>query len=499
MTEVSILTNLSPHAAEPTKSSAATYAGLHLYIDGEFIGVQNRRTMPVADPGTGQAIGELPLAEAADIARAVDAAHRAFRAWKRESPLVRSDILRKAAALIRERAQEIGCHITMDQGKPLHEAVAEVISSAEHLEWHAEEGRRIYGRVIPARSPDVQQTVLREPIGVCAAFSPWNFPFNQALRKVAAALATGCTVVLKGPEESPSAIVALARIFDDCGLPPGCLNIVWGVPSEISTQLIESPLVRKISFTGSVPVGKHLAALAGAQMKRMTMELGGHAPVIVCNDADVERAATMLASYKFRNAGQVCVSPTRFFVQRGVYERFIDRYLDEVKKIRVGYGLERGVTMGPLAHGRRVAEIENFVADARERGAEIALGGARVHPVGNYFAPTVVLAPSNQSRLMNEEPFGPIVGIVPFDELDAVLAEANRLPFGLASYVFTTSIHNAHRISRELEAGMVNINHFGMGPAEIPFGGVKDSGFGSEGGTESFDGYLVTKFVTQLN
>ncbi|AOJ91021.1 NAD-dependent succinate-semialdehyde dehydrogenase [Burkholderia sp. MSMB0856] len=475
------------------------YAPLRLYVDGRFLQADGRRTQPVLDPGSGRVLGELPLASPDDIDAAINAAHRAFATWRHESPLVRSDILRRAAALVRERADDVGRHITMDQGKPLREAIAEVISSAEQLEWHAEEGRRTYGRVVPSRSPDVIQMVVREPIGVCAAFSPWNFPFSQAMHKIAAALASGCTLVLKGPEESPSAIVALAHIFHDAGLPAGCLNIVWGVPGDVSTQLIESPLVRKISFTGSVPVGKRLAALAASHMKRMTMELGGHAPVIVCEDADIERAATMLAAYKFRNAGQVCVSPTRFFVQRAVFDRFVGAYLDAVGKIRVGYGLEEGVTMGPLAHARRVSEIDAFVADATARGAEIVAGGARLAGPGHYFAPTVVLAPPRETRLMNDEPFGPIVGIVPFDELDDALAEANRLPFGLASYAFTRSSRNAHRIGRALEAGMVNINHFGMGPAEIPFGGVKDSGFGSEGGTETFDGYLVTKFITQLN
>ena len=484
--------------------SAATpqgqpYPPLFLYIDGEFLGTGTLASREVHDPGTGRVVGALPLAGPGEIDQAIAAAHRAFLVWRRESPLVRSDILRRAAGLIRARASEIGRNITIDQGKPLHEAVGEVVSSAEYLEWHAEEGRRIYGRVVPARSPDVQQTVLREPIGVCAAFSPWNFPFSQALHKVAAALASGCTLVLKGPEESPSAIVALAQAFHDAGLPPGCLNIVWGVPSEVSAQLIASPLVRKVSFTGSVPVGKHLASLAAAQMKRMTMELGGHAPVIVCDDADIDRAAAMLAAYKFRNAGQVCVSPTRFFVQRGAYVQFVDRFVAAVKGIRVGYGLDAGTMMGPLANECRVATIDALVQDAAANGAEIAVGGRALSGDGCYFEPTIVLAPTSEARLMNEEPFGPLVGILPFDDLDAALAEANRLPFGLASYAFTTSTRNAHRISRELEAGMVNINHFGMAPAEIPFGGIKDSGFGSEGGTETFDGYLVTKLITQLN
>ena len=489
----------TPLTSRMTPDAQRDYAPLHLYVDGRFLQADGRRTQPVLDPGTGHVLGELPHATRDDIDAAVHAAHRAFATWRRESPLARSDILRRAAALVRERAESIGRHITMDQGKPLREAIAEVMSSAEQLEWHAEEGRRTYGRVVPSRSPDVAQMVLREPIGVCAAFSPWNFPFSQATHKIAAALASGCTLVLKGPEESPSAIVALAHIFHDAGLPAGCLNIVWGVPGNVSKQLVESPLVRKISFTGSVPVGKQLAALAASHMKRMTMELGGHAPVLVCADADVERAATMLAAYKFRNAGQVCVSPTRFFVQRPVFDRFVATYLDTIGRIRVGYGLEEGTTMGPLAHARRVSEIDAFVADAKSKGADIAVGGTVLQGPGHYFAPTVVLGPGRDTRLMNEEPFGPIVGIVPFDALDDALAEANRLPFGLASYAFTTSASDAHRIGRALEAGMVNINHFGMGPAEIPFGGVKDSGFGSEGGTETFDGYLVTKFITQMH
>ena len=475
------------------------YPELSLYIAGRFIDAQGRRTQAVHDPATLQPLGLLPWAEAEDVEAAVQAAHAAFAGWRRVSPLERSDLLRRVAALARERAPEIGRAMTLDNGKPLADAVAEVLNAAEHVDWHAEEGRRVYGRVVPARQPGVRQLVVREPVGVCAAFSPWNFPFGQAMKKAAAAIAAGCPIVLKGPEESPSALVAMARLFHDAGLPPGVFNLLWGAPADISRQLIESPLVRVVSFTGSVPVGRQLAALAGLHMKRMTMELGGHAPVLVCADADIERAATMLAAYKFRNAGQVCVSPTRFFVQRPVFERFVAAYLDAVGTIRVGYGLEEGTTMGPLAHARRVSEIDAFVADAKAKGAEIAAGGTRLQGPGHYFAPTVVLGPTRESRLMNDEPFGPIVGIVPFEELDDALAEANRLPFGLASYAFTASARNAHRIGRALEAGMVNINHFGMGPAEIPFGGVKDSGFGSEGGTETFDGYLVTKFITQMN
>ena len=480
-------------------TTAHAYETLCQYIDGEFIGVGNGPSQPVFNPADGGVLARLPRGNGDDVARALVAAERAFRTWRHESPLRRSEILRRVAALARERAEAIGRNITLDQGKPLAEAIGEVNGSAEHAEWHAEEGRRIYGRVIPPRLPEVRQMVLREPIGVCAAFSPWNFPFNQALRKIAAALASGCTLVLKGPAEAPSAVCALSRLFHDAGLPPGCLNVVWGSAEEISRQLIESPVVRMISFTGSVPVGKHLAALAGQHMKRTTMELGGHAPVIVCADADVDRAADLLAPYKFRNAGQVCISPTRFLVQRPVLERFTERFLERIRTVRVGSGLEPGVTMGPVASDRRLAEMIAFADDARDTGGEVVAGGQRIGQQGSFFEPTVVLNPASGSRLMNEEPFGPMAAIVPFDDLDEAIDTANRLPFGLAAYGFTSSSRSAHRLATLLEAGMVNLNHFGMAPAEIPFGGIKDSGFGSEGGTETFDTYLVTKLVTQMN
>ncbi|AEI82429.1 NADP+ dependend succinate-semialdehyde dehydrogenase GabD (plasmid) [Cupriavidus necator N-1] len=473
------------------------YDNLYLYIDGEFIDGAQRRSQTVSNPADGSVLGELPHASADDLDRALAAAQRAFLSWRLESPLVRSEILRRAAHLARERAREIGRHITLDQGKPLAEAESEVLSAAEHAEWHAEEGRRIYGRVIPARTPEVEQVVLREPIGVSAAFTPWNFPFSQAMRKIAAALASGCTIIIKGPEDAPSALVALARLFHDAGLPNGCLNVVWGVPHEVSRHLIESSVVRKVSFTGSVAVGKQLAALAGSQMKRTTMELGGHAPVIVCDDADVDDAARKLVAFKYRNAGQVCISPTRFLVHRTVYERFVDAFLLYTSRIRIGPGLAEGTTMGPLAHQRRVSEMQEFVTDARNGGAEIAAGGARLGDTGCFFAPTVILDPAAQSQVMTQEPFGPLAAIVPFGELDSAIALANGLPFGLAAYAFTSSSRNAHAISRGLEAGMVNINHFGAGLAEVPFGGMKDSGLGSEGGVETFEGYLITKLVTR--
>jgi succinate-semialdehyde dehydrogenase/glutarate-semialdehyde dehydrogenase len=478
---------------------ANVYEELALYIDGSFISGGGRREQDVHDPATGGVIARLPHATREDLDAAIDAAQRAFEKWRSVSPLEKSRILRKVGELTRERAQAIGRNITLDQGKPLAEAVGEVTRCADHCDWHAEECRRIYGRVIPPRLPNVRQMVLREPVGVCAAFTPWNFPFNQAIRKIAAAVGAGCTIILKGPEDTPSAVVAIARMFDEAGLPPGVLNVVWGVPNEISDHLIRSPIVRKISFTGSVAVGKQLASLAGAHMKRVTMELGGHSPVIVCDDADLERAADMLTAQKFTNAGQVCVSPSRFYVQHKGFDRFLARFLERTKSIKVGPGLEPDTKMGPLAHERRLAVMDAFVADATERGAHIEAGGGRIGTRGYFFEPTVITGATDDSRLMTEEPFGPLAPCVPFKDLDEAIRRANSLPFGLSAYAFTTSSRNALALQNGINAGMVNINHFGMALPETPFGGVKDSGIGSEGGVETFDGYLNTKFVTQMD
>lgn len=476
----------------------STYPSLSLYINGQFLSGEGRKTQDVFNPANQQVIGQLPHASKADLDLALQSAQKAFETWRKSSPLDRSNILRKVAALTRERAEAIARNITLDQGKPLGEALAEVRSCAEHAEWHAEEARRIYGRVIPARQPNVRQLVIKEPVGVCAAFTPWNFPFNQAIRKMVAAIGAGCTLILKGPEDSPSAVVALAQLFQDAGLPPGVLNIVWGVPSEVSTYLIESPIVRKISFTGSVAVGKHLSSLAGLHMKRVTMELGGHSPVLVFDDADIEPAAEMLARTKLRNAGQVCVSPTRFYVQEKAYDKFLAKFLDVIKSVKVGDGLEKSTQMGPLAFDRRVTAMQSFVDDANRRGAKVLTGGERIGNVGSFFAPTVVTEIGDDSMLMTEEPFGPIAPVVRFKDTDEGIRRANSLPFGLASFAFTGSLKTANRVANELEAGMVNINHFGIALSETPFGGIKDSGIGSEGGMETFDGYLTTKFVTEV-
>lgn len=474
------------------------YQHLALYINGQFLDGQGRQTQAVINPASGSTLGQLPLASQADLDAALDAAQAAFKSWRHSSPMDRSAILRKVAELSRERAQEIGRNLTLDQGKPLAEAVGEILSCADHADWHAEECRRIYGRVIPARNPNVQQMVLREPIGVCAAFTPWNFPYNQAIRKICAAIGAGCTIILKGPEDSPSAVMAIAQAFHDAGLPPGVLNIVWGVPQEVSDYLIRSPIVRKVSFTGSVPVGKQLAALAGAHMKRITMELGGHSPVLVLPDADVARAARQLARFKIRNAGQVCISPTRFYIHNDIYTAFVDRFTEELANVKVGDGLDPDTQMGPLAHERRLPMMQKFVDNARSLGGKVLLGGEQIKRDGFFFSPTVLTDLPDDALVMTEEPFGPIAPLTRYSDLDDAIARANSLPFGLSAYAFTQSLQDAHRLGTELESGMVNINHFGSSLPETPFGGVKDSGIGSEGGAETFDGYLVTKFVTQI-
>ncbi|AIM03676.1 NAD-dependent succinate-semialdehyde dehydrogenase [Sinorhizobium meliloti] len=481
-----------------TETTAAAYERLGMLIDGRWT-YEAKRSSDVVDPATGQTIARLPFATDGEIAEAIASSQRAFENWKDRSPLDRGQILRRFADLARKHADEIARNMTRDQGKPLAEAIGELRFAADHADWHAEEARRIYGRVIPARDPRVQQMVLREPVGVCIAFTPWNFPFSQALRKVVAALASGCTIILKGPGESPSSTVAIGRLMQEAGLPDGCLNILWGDPAHLSETLLAAPEVRKISFTGSVEVGKHLASLAGRYMKRSTMELGGHAPAIVFDDADIEAAADALAGQKVRNAGQVCISPTRFYVQAKEHDRFLARFTEKIASTRVGSGFEEGVQMGPLCHARRVAAMESFAQDAREQGAEIVTGGERVGNAGFFYAPTVVAGGTDELRLMKEEPFGPIAVVTPFGDFDEVIRRANSLPFGLASYVFTGSSSRAQHAARTLSAGMVSINHFGLALPETPFGGINDSGYGSEGGSETFDGYLNTKFVTRFD
>jgi succinate-semialdehyde dehydrogenase/glutarate-semialdehyde dehydrogenase len=473
------------------------YPDTQLYIDGSWRPARSGRTIPVLNPATEDVIGHVAHAGKDDLDEALDAAAKGFAAWRKVSAYERSKLMRKAAEIMRGRADDIARLMTLEQGKPLAEAKMEVMAATDIIDWFAEESRRAYGRVVPARAEGVYQLVVKEPVGPVAAFTPWNFPINQVVRKLSAAVATGCSIIVKAPEETPASPAALLQAYIDAGLPAGVANLVYGVPAEISEYLIPHPIIRKVTFTGSTPVGKHLAALAGQHMKRVTMELGGHAPAIVFDDADLEHAAKTLAAAKFRNAGQVCVSPTRFLVQERLYEPFVEKFVAMAKGLKVGDGTAADTQMGPLAHDRRVPWVETLVADARQKGAEVHTGGERIGNKGYFYQPTVLTGVGKEARMMNEEPFGPLAMIAPFKEFDEVVEEANRLPFGLAAYAFTRSAKTANAVAAKVETGMMTINHLGLALPEVPFGGVKDSGYGSEGGSEAIEAYLNTKFVTQ--
>jgi succinate-semialdehyde dehydrogenase/glutarate-semialdehyde dehydrogenase len=473
------------------------YPELSLLIAGEWRGVRGRDTLPVINPATGGVIGQLPVASVADLDDALESAAKAFLVWRETPAFDRYQIIRRAAQLLRERAADIGQVTTIEQGKPVAEATAEVFAAADIFDWFAEEGRRLYGRVVPSRVAGTRDTVLRQPIGPVAAFTPWNFPITIPARKVAAALSAGCTVILKPAEETPATGLALARALIDAGLPAGVFNVVFGVPAEISEHLIHAPQIRKVAFTGSTAVGRQIARLAADGVKPATMELGGHAPVLIFDDADVEAAVRGGVGSKFRNAGQICITPTRFFVQEGVYERFITAFKTTMEGIRLGNGLDPETTVGPLAHSRRSPAVGALVDDAVARGARVLAGGGPVDGPGYFWQPTLLADIDPQARIMNEEPFGPVALAVPFTDLDEALQRANELPYGLASYAFTTSLRTAREVGERIEAGMLAINHFRLIGPETPFGGMKDSGYGSEGGTEGIDGYLHSKLVSE--
>lgn len=474
------------------------YPSTDLFVDGTWRDGKKDR-LAVINPASEEIIGTVACASRDDLDEALEAAARGFALWRDVSAFDRSKVMRKAASLLRDRADAVSMIMTLEQGKPLAESRGETLAAADIIDWFAEEGRRTYGRLIPPRAPNVRQTVIREPVGPVAAFTPWNFPINQAVRKVSAALAAGCSVLLKGPEETPASCAALVKAFADAGLPSGVLNLVFGDPAEISSHVIPHPAIRKVSFTGSTAVGKRLAALAGEHMKRVTMELGGHAPAIIFDDADLDVAVRVLAGSKFRNAGQVCVAPTRFLVQQGVYDRFLSSFAKAAKAIKVGDGREEGVMMGPLANVRRVEAMEALILDATGRGAKIATGGGRIGNRGYFFEPTVLTEVPIDARVANEEPFGPLAIVNRFSDIDDALLEANRLPYGLAAYAYSASAKTRMELGRHIESGMISINHHGLALPELPFGGVKDSGYGSEGGTEAMDNYLNTKLITEAD
>lgn len=470
-----------------------SYPDLQLYIGGAWR--TTTETLPVVNPATEETIGRLPCAGRQDLDDALTAAQAGFAIWSRTAPRDRADVMLRAAAIMRTRQDEIAHSITLEHGKPYQQARLEVIRGAEFFEWDAGEAVRAYGRVIPS-SPGIDYIVHHQPIGAVAAFSPWNFPMSQPARKIAGAIASGCSIILKAAEETPAGAIHIARAFHDAGLPAGVLNLVFGIPADISSYLIPNDIIRLVAFTGSTAIGRHLTTMASDHMTPVLMELGGHAPVIVCEDTDVKAAAVSGASRKMRNAGQVCTSPTRFFVHDQIFDEFLQHFTDRAAATVVGNGMEPGIEMGPLANDRRITALSEFVDDARTKGADLMTGGSRINAKGYFFEPTVLAHVPDNARVMQEEPFGPLAIVNPVGSLDEAIDRANSVPYGLAAYAFTNRSDYANQMVERVEAGNLSINTLEASLPETPFGGVKSSGYGREGGTEGLHHYMVVKSVS---
>lgn len=490
MTDAVLISSTPPVTGRPE------YVDPRLFIDGVWIDTGSRRVGPVIDPSSGLQIGSFPHATHEDLDAALAAASRAFPSWAATSPRERGRILKRAADLIRARIDDIAPLATMEMGKPLAQARGETLNAAEEIEWFAEEGRRAGGRVIPGSTNGAQYLVSRHPVGPSVGFSAWNFPIGNAARKLATALAAGCTMIYKPGEESPAAAAAVIQALVDAGVPDGVVALVYGDPDDISRHLLASPVIRKMSFTGSVAVGQHLLRLASDNVIRTTMELGGHAPVLVFGDADLDRVVTEMVAKKFANSGQVCVSPTRFYVQDAVFDKVVSRFAERAAELRVGDGFDAGVSVGPLVHERRRQAIDALVQNAIEGGARLVTGGRALDRDGYFYAPTVLADVPETTRIMNEEPFGPVAIFNRFTDARDGIAKANRLPFGLAGYAFTTSQATVARVAAEVDVGMLGINSGSIAIPETPFGGVKHSGHGSELGSEGLDAFLVSKTVS---
>ena len=468
---------------------------LKLFIDGAWKSGEGRDAHAVVNPVDAKPLAEVPYATPADLEEALAASERAWPEWRSTDAEKRGAILHKTAKLLRERADHIGATLTQEQGKPIAEAKAEVLGSAQLFDWYAEEIKRDYGRTL-VRPAGQLSRVIRQPVGPTATFTPWNFPIYLLAKKVSAALAAGCTVISRPPHETPGCTTEMFRALADAGIPNGVAQLVHGDANLISETLIGSRVIRKVSFTGSTAVGKHLMKLCAESMTRVTMELGGHAPVLIFDDCDLEKTLDMVVPQKFRNAGQVCVSPTRFYVQSGIYEAFLKGFAERTEKVKVGNGLEPDTKMGPLANERRTEAVSALVEDARSKGARVLAGGNRGNQ-GFFFQPTLLADVPNEAQIMNDEPFGPVAVSRPFDTFEEVIDQANRLPYGLAAFAFTENGRRANLIGDLVESGMVGINTFAISVADAPFGGVKDSGFGSEGGKEGLESYQVVKAIHQ--
>ncbi len=472
------------------------YSNTQLYIQGQWQDAQSGESLAILNPATEQEIGRVAKAGIADLDLALAAAEQGFTVWKNTSPAERAKVMKKAANLLRDRVDQIAEIMTLEQGKPINQAKIETLGAADVIDWFAGEAVRSYGQLIPARQNDVHSYTVKVPVGVVAAFTPWNFPLNQVVRKMSAALAAGCSIIIKGPEETPASPAQLIQAFHDAGLPQGVANLVYGEPAEISAYLIPHPIVRKISFTGSTPVGKQLAALAGQHMKKATMELGGHAPVLIFKDADLDVAVKEILASKFRNAGQVCIAPTRFLIERDVYDEVITKIKTQVEALKVGNGLDAGTDMGPMIHARSYANIQKMIKNALYHGAQLVCGGQALEGEGYFMQPTVLKDVPLGADCMHNEPFGPLVLCNPFDDYAEAIQEANRLEFGLAAYAYSRSNKTCLDLGRDIQSGMLTINHIGLGLPELPFGGLKDSGYGTEGGSEAINAYFDTRLVT---
>ena len=473
------------------------YRDLNLFIRGDWRAASNKATKTIEDPATEEVLGTIAVATNADIDDALAAAKEGFSVWRRVGTWDRAAKIRKVANLIRERQADIAKLMSLETGKPLAEAMGETGAAADQFEWYAEETKRIYGQIIEARTAESRMAVIYQPVGVVAAFSAWNFPALLPARKIAAALAAGCSIIVKPAGETPASCAAVVQACQDAGIPSGVVNMVTGNSGMIADQLIRSPIVRKVSVTGSVAVGKQILALAADGVKKVSMELGGHGPVLVFDDYDAEKAAEICATTKFRNCGQVCISPTRFYVHENSYAAFANRFAAVASQLKLGRGLDEGTQVGPMANRRGLETIQQMTKDAIDRGAELLAGGKV--PAGfnkGYFVePTVLGRVPDDALVMNEEPFGPIAPITTFKDYDEVIARANALPFGLAGYVFSNDLSVATRAYEDLEVGMVGVNEMILATAEAPFGGVKESGIGREGGSLGIHDYLDPKYV----
>ena len=475
-----------------------SYPQLQMLIAGEWTNGTSGVTENVICPADGTILGELPHASKEDLDDALNSSLEGFNKWRSETPLNRQSILEKAAKILEREFDKNSQNLTREMGKPLAEAKIEMQTAIDLLRWYGEEGKRVYGRIIPSRIPNMEHEARKVPVGPVLAFVAWNFPATNVMRKVAGALAAGCSITIKPSEETPATAIAIGHALMEAGLPAGVLNIVFGVPSEVSEHLLASPIPRKLSFTGSVPVGIHLQKLAAQNLIRCTMELGGHSPVMIFKDADIEAAVKHCAAGKFRNAGQVCISPTRFFIEEPVYDEFIKSFKSHVEAINVGDGLDSKSTMGPLVADRRLEVMEDFISDAISSGGEVISGGGRGQSPGSFFEPTLIRDVPDTAKIMIEEPFGPVAPSASFSSIDEIIERANSLPFGLAAYAFTSNPRTSQILKSEIESGMLAINSMHIHSVETPFGGLKHSGYGYEGSIEGLEAFLVTKYSSEI-